>query len=119
MLLAADAARREGRPAAAVALLERAVERHGGDLRAPLAAFTLGRLLLAELGRPADAATAFARARALVPDGPLAEHALAREVEAWSRAGQRDLAQARAQEYARLFPAGRRLEQVRAASSVE
>ena len=51
------------------------------------AAFSLGRVLLGELRRPAEAAQAFARARKLAPDGPLAEDALAREVEAWARAG--------------------------------
>jgi hypothetical protein len=56
------------------------------DPRAPLAAFTLGRVLLRELARPREAAAAFAQARALAPRGPFVEDALAREVEAWLQA---------------------------------
>jgi transmembrane sensor len=118
LLAAADAARGEGRLDEAVTLLRRTIDEHGGDPRAPLAAFTLGRLLLTELGRPAEAAAAFARARALAPDGPLAEDALAREVEAWSQAHDPARARARAEEYVRRFPAGRRLDSVRASSGL-
>jgi transmembrane sensor len=75
-----DRARRLGRPAEAVAPLRKIVD--SGDARAPAAAFTLGRILLDELHRPADAAAAFARARELAPDGPLAADARAREREA-------------------------------------
>lgn len=75
LLEAADVARWSGHPAEAVPLLERVTR----DPRAQLAAFTLGRVLLEELKRPADAANAFARARALAPRGPLAEDALFRE----------------------------------------
>jgi len=46
--------------------------------RAPLAAFTLGRMLLMELANPTEAAGAFAEARRLSPHGPLAEAALAK-----------------------------------------
>jgi transmembrane sensor len=119
LLEAADAARRAGRPDEAAGLLEQVVRQHERDPRAPLAAFTLGRLLLTELGRPADAAAAFARARALAPRGALAEDALAREVEAWARVPDGARARARAEEYQRLFPAGRRLEAVRSTSGLE
>jgi len=61
-----------------------------------------------DLGRPGDAAAAFARARALAPAGPLAEDALAREAEALVQAGARSDARARAAEYLRLYPRGRR-----------
>jgi transmembrane sensor len=104
----ADAARVDGRPDDAVALLRQAVERHRSDRRAPLAAFTLGRVLLIDLLRPRDAAVAFAEARALAPQGTFAEDALAREVEALSKAGDRRAARARAEEYRRLYPNGRR-----------
>ena len=69
---------------------------------------TLGRPPLGELGRPVGAALAVARARALAPEVPLAEDALAREAEAWARAKQLDLARARATEYLRAYPGGRR-----------
>jgi transmembrane sensor len=75
---AADRARLEHAPERALAPLRAVVEAHAGDARAPLAAFTLGRLYL-ELGRRAEAADAFARARTLAPDGPLAADARARE----------------------------------------
>ena len=95
----ADRARLAGRFEEGASLLERLVREHPGDPRAPLAAFSLGRVLLGELGRPADAARAFARARALAPDGPLADDALAREAEAWARAGDPERARAREAEH--------------------
>jgi ferric-dicitrate binding protein FerR (iron transport regulator) len=82
LLREADAARREGRPEAALAPLHRVVDGHADDPRAPLAAFTLGRLYFDELHRAGDAAAAFARARSLDPDGPLAADARAREAQA-------------------------------------
>src|SRR2546430_2117926 len=81
--------------------------------RAPLAAFSLGRVHLEKVGAPRDAAQAFARARELAPDGPLAEGALAREVEAWARAGETEVARQRALSYARRYPGGRRARAVR------
>jgi hypothetical protein len=78
----ADAARRQGRPGDALAPLSRIVGHHAADPRAPLAAFTLGRLYLDELHRPAEAAAAFALARSLAPDGPLAADARVREAQA-------------------------------------
>ena len=95
----ADRARLAGRFEEGAALLERLVREHPGDVRAPLAAFSLGRLLFGELGRPAEAARAFAHARALAPNGPLAQEALAREAEAWTRAGEPDRAKACETEY--------------------
>ena len=60
LLLAADAARLSGHPAEAVPYLERVLRGHTRDPRAGLAAFTLGRVLLDELGRPSEAVEAFA-----------------------------------------------------------
>jgi transmembrane sensor len=113
LLLAGDVARLSGHAGAAVAPLSRAVALHPQDPRAPLAAFSLGRVHLEKLGAPRDAAQAFARARELAPDGPLAEDALAREVEAWSRAGEAELARQRAVSYARRYPDGRRARAVK------
>jgi ferric-dicitrate binding protein FerR (iron transport regulator) len=106
LLVAADAARFGGHPAEAVPYLQRVVGAHGRDPRASLAAFTLGRVLLDELGRPAEAADAFERARAA--GGVMGEDALAREVEAWSRAGDAARAHDLAALYAQRYPAGRR-----------
>jgi transmembrane sensor len=119
LLLAADVARLSHHPADAVAPLERVVRDHARDPRAPLAAFTLGRVLLDELGRPQPAAAAFATARSLASDGPLAPDALAREVEAWSRAGDMLHARQRADEYLQRYPKGARINSVRRFGGLE
>jgi transmembrane sensor len=119
LLLAADVARLGGQPARAVAPLERVVTRHASDSRAPLAAFTLGRTLLDQLGRPREAANAFATARKLAPSGALAQDALAREVESWSRAGDTTKAHARAMKYLELYPHDRRAASVRRFGGIE
>ncbi len=108
LLLAADKARISGHAEQGAELLRRLLREHRTDARAPLAAFTLGRMLLMELSRPLEAAAVFAEARRLAPGGPFAEDALAREVEAFSKAGVPALAHARAEEYLRLYPDGRR-----------
>jgi transmembrane sensor len=107
LMLAADVARLSGHPEQAVSPLRKLCERHAGDRRAPVAAFTLGRVLVDDLGRPADAAAAFEKARVLWPSGPLAEDALAREADAWQRAGRRELARAIAEQYLARYPQGR------------
>ena len=119
LLLAADSMRMTGHPERGAELLRRILREHHGDPRAPLAAFTLGRLLLMELGRPQEAATAFAEVRRLSPTGAFAEDALAREVEAWSQAGQTEQAQERARDYLRLYPGGRRAATVRSMGGME
>jgi len=113
LLLAADVARLGGQPHKALAPLERILSSHASDSRAPLAAFTLGRTLLEQLGRPREAAQAFARAQKLSPNGALAQDALAREVESWSRAGEAAVARERAERYSERYPKGRRLQAVR------
>jgi len=110
LLLAADAARLSGHPAEAVPYLERVLRGHGRDPRTGLAAFTLGRVLLDELGRPSEAVDAFALARS--SGGPLAEDALAREVEALARAGDVTRSRELALLYRRLYPNGRRAKAV-------
>jgi transmembrane sensor len=119
LLLAADAARLGGNPALAVAPLEKLLARYSFDARAPLAAFTLGRTLLDQLGRPREAAQAFATARRLDSSGALAQDALAREVESWSRAGESSLARARAEQYLARYPDGRRAPAVRRLGGIE
>jgi transmembrane sensor len=119
LMLAADAARLSGHPAAAVPYLRRLLREHGGDVRAPVAAFTLGRVLLAELGRPAEAADAFALSARLAPAGPLAADALGREVEAASRAGDAARARRVAEVYVARFPNGARAAEVRRAGGLE
>jgi transmembrane sensor len=106
LLLAADVARLGGHPARAVAPLRALVARFPRDPLAPVAAFTLGRLLAAEA--PAQAARAFEDARRLAPTGGLAEDALARAAEAWARAGDEGRARALARAYLEAYPRGRR-----------
>lgn len=113
LLLVADVARLSGHPSAAESALRRVLRNHGGDARAPLAAFTLGRVLLDDYGRPEDAARAFSRARQLAPGGVLAEDALAREVECRARAGQSELARSLAEQYLKAYPNGQRAKTVR------
>jgi transmembrane sensor len=108
LLAAADNARLSGRPAEGAELLRKLLRNHRSDPRAPLAAFTLGRMLLIELHKPLEAAAVFADARRLSPSGPLAEDSLAREIEALHTASEVSLAKIRAQEYLRLYPEGRR-----------
>lgn len=119
LLLAADVARLSGHPERAIGPLQRVVGKHAGDSRAPLAAFTLGRTLLDQLGRPREAATAFSTARRLEPRGAMAQDALAREVESWSRAGEASIARERAEAYVSLYPKGRRLGAVRRLGGLE
>jgi transmembrane sensor len=119
LLLAADVARLSHHPAQAVAPLRHVLDRYDRDPRAGLAAFTLGLVLLEELGRPRDAAAAFARSRGIDPGGDLAEDALAREVEAHFRAGDATRARQAAEEYLRRYPNGRRLRAVRTFGQVE
>lgn len=107
LLLAADAARLGGDPARAVPYLQAVARRHARDARAPAAAFTLGRLWLETLQAPAKAAEAFRRAHQLAPQGPLAEDARYREIEAWLRAGDLPHAQQAREAYERHHPTGR------------
>jgi transmembrane sensor len=113
LMLAADAARFSNHPAQATRFLERVTREHPQSSVAPLAAFTLGRIYLSQVGQPAKAADAFALARKLAPAGSLAEDALAREVEAAQVAGQATRAHELAEQYLRRYPNGRRLTSVR------
>jgi len=119
LMLAADVARLSGHPAEALAPLRRLLAEHRADPRAPLAAFTLGRVLLEELGRPREAGDAFVQAQALDPDGALVEDASSREVECWSRAGDPVRARAAAERYLQRFPNGARAKAVRRHAGLE
>jgi transmembrane sensor len=119
LLLAADVERLSHHPAEAVAPLRQLVREHADDSRAPLAAFTLGRVLLDDLGRSAEAADAFAAADKLAPAGPLAEDAVAREVESLARSGNSAGARRAAEQYVARFPDGRKLRSVRRLGGLE
>jgi transmembrane sensor len=105
----ADRARKAGRPQEAVAHLRMLIDRFPNDPHAQVAAFTIGRLLLESLGQPRQAAASFEQARVLARGAPVAEDALAREVEAWAAAGEPVFARRRAELYRQLYPHGSRL----------
>jgi transmembrane sensor len=107
LLLAADVARLSGNPGRAIPYLRTVSERFSRDPRAPVAAFTLGRVLLENTGNAASAAAAFHRARMLSPGGPLALDAWAREVESLRRAGRAEQASDLARGYLDQYPNGR------------
>jgi transmembrane sensor len=109
LLLASDVARHSGHPGNAATWLRKLLSNHPTDPRAPSAAFSLGWILMTELGRPREAAAMFARAEALAPRGNLAEEAFARSVEAWSRAGESARAKADVERYRKRYPKGRYL----------
>jgi len=113
LLLAADSARLSGHPAQAVPFLRRVMDEHAADARAPLAAFTLGNVLLNQLGLPREAEAAYARARRDTRSAALSQDALARQVEAAHRAGDEELARRLAQQYVAEYPDGRRLHAVK------
>lgn len=113
LLLLADIARLSHHPAEAVAPLEKLLRLHRDDPRAALCAFTLGRILLDDLGKPRDAAAAFRDAQSFDSDFALMEDALAREVKALWRAGDGPAARERALEYLRRFPEGGQARAVR------
>src|SRR5690606_31668355 len=119
LLLAADAARLSGHPSEAVPYLRQVIDRHPSDGRASLAAFTLGGVLMNQLGRPQEAEAAYAIARALAPEGALAQDAVARQVEAAHRSGDTARARALALEYLKSYPEGRRVNAVRRFGGLE
>jgi hypothetical protein len=118
LLLAADAARLSGRGARALPYLERVVRDHASDGRAPMAAFTRGRVLLS-LSRPAQAGSSFEDAMRLGAQGSLYENSLARAVEAYGRAGQNARAGALAHRYVERYPNGRWRSSVRAYGGID
>lgn len=113
LMLAADVARLSRHPGEATRYLARVSDGFPRDKRAPLAAFTLGRVLLEDMGQPARAADAFRRAHQLAPRGPLSSDALAREAEAAQRAGQAERAGKAARRYVELYPDGPHAQRLR------
>jgi transmembrane sensor len=103
----ADALRAAGQPQRAAQVLTRELWAHPGVEGVGITALTLGQIQLDQLQQPAQAARSFAlayQASGLPP--ALREQALARQVEALAKAGQPSQARARADDYARHYPAG-------------
>jgi transmembrane sensor len=118
LMYLADAARAGSEPARAIKPLQQVVENYPTDPVAPVAAFTLGRVMLS-LNEPRKAAEAFAKARQLDPAGALAEDALAREIECWAKAGDQDAAEERAKVFLKFYPTSPRAEAVRSWGGLE
>lgn len=112
LLALADVARLTEHPEQATLPLSQIVNQHSADPRAALAAFTLGKLLLDRLGKPAAAAEAFQRAIALKVPSALAEDAAARLVESYAKAGAPLQARDAATSYRSSFPRGHRAAEV-------
>jgi transmembrane sensor len=119
LLALADVARLSGHPEQATAPLRQIVQGHASDSRAAIAAFSLGKILLVQLGRAAEAASAFESAIALQLPASLVEDAEARLVEAYARAGDPQRARNAASIYRARFPAGRRAAEVQRWSPAE
>ena len=107
----ADDARRRGQRERAEQLLEGVVLHAQGSPHAAIAALSLARLLMAQ--EPARAAAALATVAGAPTPAGLREDIMARLVEAYGRAGQRDLAREAAARYTRAFPNGGRLAEVK------
>jgi transmembrane sensor len=102
----ADVARLSGHPRDAMYPLTRIVEQYPADPRAGMASYTIGQLELDRLGRPREAADAYARALTLGLPRSMRELATARRVEALGRAGAPDVAAA-VDAYLASYPEGR------------
>ena len=113
LLLAADVARRSSHFAEALPYYDRVITSHAADPRAALAALTKGRIALHRLGKPRDAAGAFAQSRALGLPDALAEEAMLGEITAWRRAGDSDRARAVAAAYVQRYPRSPSVENLR------
>ena len=112
LLRAADAARLSGHSEASVGYFRALLRDHRQHPQAASAAFTLGRELLEQLGRPVEAAEAFASAGELARDSALAQDSLAREVECWSKAGRAEEAYERALLFDQRYPNSHRTRMV-------
>jgi len=102
----ADAFAEAGQFEQALAELRAIEARFAGTPTAATAAFQQANILMKQLQNHGAAARQFEQARLLMPSGPLAEHALALEAQAWYRSGNLDRARSVASSYVTLFPQG-------------
>jgi hypothetical protein len=110
-MLLADVARATGQRQRAIVALRRVVSEFAHEPVAPLAAWTLGGLLL-KAGDEAGAMEAFAVYRSLSPEGDFAEDALVRQIRAAVDRGDREQLQVLRAQYEQDFPSGRRRSEV-------
>ena len=112
LLVLGDVARASGDREQALSALRRLLERHPSAAEAPIAAWTLGNML-EQAGDSEGAARAFALYRRLSPTGDFAEDAAARQVHVALTQGNLELALVLLDQYAKDFPNGRRLSELR------
>lgn len=112
LMVLVDVARATGNRGRAIQALRRVTESFVSNPNAPIAAMTLGRMLL-QAGDRKGASEAFSLYRRLSPEGDFAEDALASDIQAAVEAGDWERAQTLAKQYETDFPDGRHLEQIR------
>jgi hypothetical protein len=108
----ADIARATGPRPVALRALSLFLQRYPAHPQAPEVALSLGNML-ESAGDRAGAAEAFAVYRRLSPKGDFAEDALARQVDVAIESGDAELARKLFDQYAKEFPNGRRLGELR------
>jgi tetratricopeptide (TPR) repeat protein len=101
-----NAARRAGDAAGAAHAYEQLLTLHPGDGRAGLAAFELGRLKMDRLGDLQGAIAALQKAVMMAPGAGFREDAMARLVEAYSRAGATERCRSARGAYLSSYPSG-------------
>jgi predicted Zn-dependent protease len=112
LMILVDVARATGNRGRAIQALRRVTQSFVSDPNAPIAAMTLGRMLM-QAGDHKGASEAFLLYRRLSPQGDFAEDALASDIQAAVEEGNLERAQALAKQYETDFPDGRHLEQIR------
>ncbi len=112
LMLEADRYRLQKDTQRAAALLRRVISSWPNDPRAILAAYSLGNVLLNSDSAPQEAALAFSQARTLNPQGPLAEDALMREIEAWTQGKEHERAIRLLHVYKNTYPQGQWLQRL-------
>ena len=112
LMVLVDVARATGNRGRAIQALRRVTESFVSDPNAPIAAMTLGRMLM-QAGDRKGASEAFSLYRRLSPEGDFAEDALASDIQAAVEEGNWERAQTLAKQYETDFPDGRHLEQIR------
>ena len=112
LMVLVDVARATGNRGRAIQALQRVTESFVSDPNAPIAAMTLGRMLM-QAGDRKGASEAFSLYRRLSPEGDFAEDALASDIQAAVEEGNWERAQTLAKQYETDFPDGRHLEQIR------
>lgn len=112
LLVLVDVARASGGRDQAIRALRRLVDHFPDAPEAPLAAWTLGNML-EQAGDGAGAAQAFELYRRLSPTGDFADDAAARQVHVALAQGNVERAAELLDQYAKEFPNGRRLDELR------